>query len=166
MRRALLLAALLAALLPASAGAQEDSPACDLQTSLEYPREGAIVGVGVPLGVEGWAIDRAAPAGTGILSVQVALDVPRDQGGTAVMAVHAEERPDVARQLGDEGFRWSGYRVDVPTADLEMGVHTLYVDILTRCGWHTETRDVLILPRGETTAHPARAAPCAPSSPT
>ncbi len=149
LRRALLLAALLATARPAAAQA----PTCDLRLALEYPRVGASVGAGTPIAVEGWAVDRAAPAGTGILSVQVALDVPRAAGGTPFVALHAEQRPDVAQLLGDERFLFSGYRVDVPTVDLETGPHTLYVEVLTRCGWHTETREVLVLPPGETVAY-------------
>lgn len=146
-RCALLLAALLA-----TARLAAQAPTCDLRLALEYPRVGASVGAGTPIAVEGWAVDRAAPSGTGILSVQVALDVPRAVGGTAIVALHAERRPDVAQLLGDERFLFSGYRVDVPTIDLETGPHTLYVEVLTRCGWHTETREVLVLPPGETVA--------------
>jgi hypothetical protein len=152
MPRALLLVALLAGILPPRVAAQGDAARCDLRAALEYPLEGATVNTGVPIGVEGWAVDRAAPSGTGILSVQAALDVPREAGGTAFVAWHTEERPDVARLLGDSDYRFSGYRVDLPTADLEVGPHRLYLTILTRCGWHTETRDVTVLPPGETVA--------------
>jgi hypothetical protein len=150
--RALLLLALLAGLPPARGAAQADDAGCDLRAALEYPLEGATVNSGVPIGVEGWAVDRAAPSGTGILSVQAALDVPREAGGTAFVAWHTEERPDVARLLGDAHYLFSGYRVDLPTADLEVGPHTLYLTILTRCGWHTETRAIMVLPPGVTVA--------------
>jgi hypothetical protein len=152
MHRALLLVALLVGLPPARTEAQREEPRCDLRAALEYPLEGATVNTGVPIGVEGWAVDRAAPSGTGILSVQAALDVPREAGGTPFVAWHTEERPDVARLLGDSHYLFSGYRVDLPTADLELGPHTLYLTILTRCGWHTETRDVTVLPPGVTVA--------------
>jgi hypothetical protein len=149
--RALFAAALAVGLGLGGAAAQGASAACEPQAAIEFPREGTTVGVGPPLGIEGWAVDRTAPAGAGVLSVQVTLDVPREDGGTPVVALHTEERPDVARQLG-ERFRFSGYRVDLPTGDLATGLHTLYVAILTRCGWHTETRDVTLLPPGETVA--------------
>jgi hypothetical protein len=152
MRRALLLVALLAALLPGHAGAQGSEPPCDLRAALEYPREGTTINAGFPLGVEGWAVDRTAPTGTGILSVQAALDVPREDGGTAFVALHTEERPDVARLLGDDHFLFSGYRVNLPTTDLETGPHTLYVSVLTRCGWHVETRAITVLPSAESVA--------------
>ena len=152
MHRALLLVALLAALLPTGTAAQGDTARCDLRAALEYPLEGSTINTGVPVGVEGWAVDRAAPSGTGILSVQAALDVPREEGGTSFVAWHMEERPDVAQLLGDGLYRFSGYRVDLPTADLEVGPHTLYLMILTRCGWHTETREITVLPPGVTVA--------------
>ncbi len=152
MRRWGLLVALLAGLLPARVGAQDAAPTCDLRGALEYPLAGATINSGVPIAVEGWAIDRAAPSGTGILSVQAALDVPREEGGTAYVAWHTEARPDVAQQIGDQHYLFSGYRLDLPTTDLEVGPHTLYLAILTRCGWHTESRDVTVLPPGVTVA--------------
>jgi hypothetical protein len=132
--------------------AQDREPTCDLRGALEYPLEGATINNGVPIDVEGWAVDRAAPTGTGILSVQVALDVPREEGGTAFVAWPTEERRDVARQLGDLDYLFSGYRLELPTTDLAVGPHTLYLAILTRCGWHTETREISVLPPGVTVA--------------
>ncbi len=152
MLRALASAAIIIALLPGARVAQEEAGPCDLRMALEYPRLGGAVALGAPLGVEGWAVDRAAPSGSGILSVQVALDVPREQGGALLVAQHAAERPDLARSMGDERYLFSGYRIDLPTADLDTGPHTLYVEVLTRCGWHTETRDVLVFPPAETVA--------------
>jgi hypothetical protein len=152
MSRALLLVALLASLVPSSPTARADDGPCDLRAALEYPLAGATINAGVPIDVEGWAVDRAAAAGTGILSVQAALDVPREDGGTAYVAWHTEERRDVARQLGDQGYLFSGYRVELPTTELGVGPHTLYLTILTRCGWHTESRDVTVLPPGVTVA--------------
>jgi hypothetical protein len=151
MRLGLVLVALVGALLPGG-GTAQGAPQCELQMALEYPHEGATFSAGAPLEVEGWAVDRAAESGTGVLSVQAALDVPREQGGTAYVAVHAAERADVARLLGDEHYLYSGYRVDLPTADLETGLHTLYVTILTHCGWHTEARGVAILPSADSIA--------------
>ncbi|HLH23954.1 MAG TPA: hypothetical protein VK066_15630 [Chloroflexota bacterium] len=150
--RLVLLAALLTGLLPGSVRAQGDESACRLRAALEYPLEGASINAGVPIGVEGWAVDEAAPAGTGILGVQAALDVPREAGGTAYDAWHTEQRADVVAQLGDPQYLFSGYRVDLPTADLDEGPHTLYVAILTRCGWHTESRQITVLPPGVTVA--------------
>src|SRR3954454_18955282 len=93
---ALLLVVLLSGLLPARVSDQDEAPACDLRAALEYPLDGATINAGVPIGVEGWAVDRAASSGTGILGVQVALDVPREDGGTSYVACHTEERLDVA----------------------------------------------------------------------
>ena len=80
--------------------------------ALDTPTTGSVVAF--PFTVQGWAIDRGAPSGTGVDKVDV-WAFPQGGGfpiflGTAAYGVG---RPDVAAVFGDPRFTFSGYNLEV-----------------------------------------------------
>ncbi len=76
----------------------------------------------LPFVISGWAIDRAAMAGTGVEVVQV-LD-GGCEGAVIGIAEYGLERPDIA-ELDGEQFRYSGWEFEV--ARLHLGERILAV---------------------------------------
>ena len=91
--------------------------------ALDTPTTGSILGF--PFTVQGWAIDRGAPSGTGVDQVDV-WAFPQGGGspiflGTAALGVG---RPDVAAVFADPRFSFSGYNLMV-NGGLPSGQYTL-----------------------------------------
>jgi glucose/arabinose dehydrogenase len=78
--------------------------------SIDAPRPGAVVGQ--PFLVSGWAVDRAATAGTGVNLVQVFVSVPGSGVRTFVGNAQSWARPDVAAAFG-ANFLQSGFSLMV-----------------------------------------------------
>jgi hypothetical protein len=114
--------------------------------TIDHPRTEIVAGQTVL--IDGWAIHSAADSGTGISKVHIYLDGPAGEGGTMIgTATYGTDRPDVARVHGDR-YRYSGYRFNWDSDDIEPGSHKLYIYAYntTTNEWSHKTRDIVILP--------------------
>lgn len=86
-----------------------------------------------PITFSGWAIDTAAPTGTGISGVQITLsNFPLTRE-----ANYGLNRPDIAQGWG-ERYRYSGYQYQI---SLSPGPYSVLVQAVDRCGQvHTISR--------------------------
>ena len=98
------------------------SRTADVQLILESPAADTVV-MGT-LNVNGWAVDTQAESGTGIDTIEAYLDGPPGQGLPLGPPRSGLARPDVARILDRRTFSNAGFTL---TADIEHGVHTLWV---------------------------------------
>jgi hypothetical protein len=100
--------------------AAQDSGA---QVVIERPLPGT--SISVQGNISGWAVDPAAP-GTGIDAVHVYLDGEPGQPAARFLgqASYGQQRPDVARTLGDARFTNSGFAL---LTELPPGTHSLYI---------------------------------------
>ena len=131
----------------------------DVRGTVELPPEESAV-VTNSIIISGWAADIAAPSGTGVSAVRIALDADPDQDGVPVAAAYGWERPDIAALLGAARFQPSGFALTWDTTGVRPGRHTLYIQARSACGWTGSTRTVLVAgPRitstSGTTATPA-----------
>jgi hypothetical protein len=117
---------------------------CDVRGAVERPVADAVV-TDQPITISGWAVDVAAPSGTGIEEVRVALDADPWTGGVPVTAHYGWERPDVVDLLGTPRFRPSGFALAWDPAGVLPGRHTLYIQARTACGWIRSTRNVVVI---------------------
>lgn len=123
-----------------SAGHTGDESA---QIEIDSLAEGATVGGVVQ--VQGWAIDHAGLAGSGIDHIHLYLDGPAGQGGFIGEAAYTIERGDVAAALGDERYRASGFQYAWDTRGLAPGQHTLYIYAhSTVADWSFATRSIVV----------------------
>lgn len=100
-----------------------------------------------PVPIAGWAIDRAAPSGTGIDHVHLYLDGPAGQGTFLGEAEYLVERPDVAAALGDPRYRTAGFRYEWDAAALPAGQHTLFIYAHSLVAdWSFITRAITVQP--------------------
>jgi hypothetical protein len=107
----------------ATASPVPPTPAVRPQLTVDRPADRDRVGGVVTIG--GWAIDRAAPGGTGVDVVQVWLDGAQGMG-TALGPVTEFDRPDVAALVGAR-FLPSGWTVHWDSASVAPGPHTLFI---------------------------------------
>lgn len=99
------------------------------------------------MSVQGWAIDHAAPDGTGIDHIHVYLDGPAGEGTFLAEASYAIARSDVAQVLGDERFRPAGFAYEWDTAHLSPGQHVLFIYAHSvTSGWSFTSRTVVVKP--------------------
>ena len=87
----------------------------------------------------GWAVDRTAgqPAGGVVVDLDGRLQIP---------ALYGLERADVARDLGNSTYRYSGFRAEFATALLKPGPHRLTVMIVSadKTGYYLGDRSVTV----------------------
>ncbi len=97
-----------------------------IEMRIDVPTENATVSGSVT--IEGWAIHRAAPTGTGVEFVHIYLDGQAGAGGTFLGAAqYGISRQDIADKYGNARYRYSGYLFRwTPTSNL-VGEHVLYV---------------------------------------
>jgi hypothetical protein len=100
--------------------AAQDSGA---QVVIERPLPGT--SISVQAHISGWAVDPSGP-GTGIDAVHVYLDGEPGQPRARFLgqASYGQQRPDVARTLGEDRFTTSGFAL---LSELPPGTHSLYV---------------------------------------
>lgn len=84
----------------------------------------AVSSAGDVITVRGWAVDRAtfAPAE----SVELEID------GQDYRARYGIERNDVVQRVGKPSYRFSGFEVQIPMADVGRGRHTLALRVWTK----------------------------------
>ncbi len=81
-----------------------------------------------PTWIAGWAVDTAAPSGTGITSVSVYIDGDQNTGRLLGQANYGGDRPDVASALGNPNFRYSGFTFNLAGINIQPGTpHTFTV---------------------------------------
>ncbi len=99
--------------------------------ALEQPS--ANTKLGGTVAISGWAVDRAAPTGTGVQVVNVYLDGSGEQGSGFFLgaATYGQSRDDVATQLGSSRFQPSGYTLSWDASRAAPGEHTLNVFALS-----------------------------------
>ncbi len=125
---------------PAPVAADE----CDVRGAVERPVPDAVV-ADRPITISGWAVDVAAPSGTGIDEVRVALDADPWAGGVPRTALYGRERPDVVDLLGNARFRPSGFAFTWDPTGVLPGLPTLYIQAHSACGWIRVTRNVEVI---------------------
>ncbi len=132
---------LAAALLLASA-ATGLAQGCDVELTLDAPADGAEVTPQQRL--SGWAVDRAAPSGSGIQAVRVAFDVVLDRASDRLFTPLPTglARPDVASAFGNPRFATAGFAQDWAAFSLAPGPHQLILQAHSACGWTTVVRTV------------------------
>lgn len=116
-----------------------------LQGALEIPANGARVG-GV-LTIKGWAADKAASLGTGVQAVHVYLDGEQNQGFFLGAATYGETREEIARQLGEDRFKPTGFSLNWDTTRVAPGDHVLNVYALSAATgrWEKFTSKVTVV---------------------
>jgi hypothetical protein len=106
------------------AGIHHLPPVITTQLAIEGPANGSAKLQ--PFTISGWALDSAAPTGTGVDEVHV-WAFPEGGGQTFLgAATYGISRPDVGTYFGDVRFDPSGYSLSVAVA-LPTGNHTLRV---------------------------------------
>lgn len=108
---------------PAAAQTGEETESTS-EVSVEWPADGATISGLVNL--TGYAVDEAAPDGTGFDRVQVYLDGDRATGRLLGDATYGADRPDIANSLGRPQFMASGFEYTWDP-DGATGKHTFYV---------------------------------------
>ncbi|HLH25541.1 MAG TPA: hypothetical protein VK066_23720 [Chloroflexota bacterium] len=132
---------------------------CDVRGAVERPVADAVI-TDQPITISGWAADVAAPNGTGIDEVRVALDADPWAGGVPLPALYGWERPDVADLLGTPRFRPSGFALAWDPTGVLPGRHTLYIQARSACGWIRSTRNVVVIgPRAPSLGAPPSNSP-------
>lgn len=122
-------------------GDQAPAAAASAQIDVDALPEGAPAQG--PVLIEGWAVDRAAPDGTGIDHVHLYLDGPAGQGAFLAEAPYAFARPDVAAALGDPRYASAGFSYTWDTSAIAPGPHTLFIYAhSTAAGWSYITRAI------------------------
>src|SRR5262249_22103798 len=74
--------------------------------------------------IAGWAVDTAAPEGTGIDMVAIYMDGDQGTGTFLGLADYGGDRPDVAFVLGSENFRHSGFTFSLAGSTISPGPHS------------------------------------------
>ncbi len=105
---------------PVNVTAQGATP--DPHGSIDMP--GSESAVAASFAIEGWALDAAATAGTGVDLVRV-YEGTMASGALLGQATYGLTRTDVGTAYGDARFNASGYRMNV--SGLGGGTHTIYV---------------------------------------
>ncbi len=95
--------------------------------------------------VQGWAVDHAGGAGSGVDHVHLYLDGPAGQGSFIGEASYALDRADVAAALSNERFRASGFQFAWDTRGLAPGQHMLFIYAHTSNDWSFVTRSVVVV---------------------
>ncbi len=117
-----------------------------LQTPLiavEQPAAGASVQGLVAIG--GWAVDEAAPTGTGVDQMQLYVDGPYPSGTLVAVMNYGLSRPDVGAYLGNARFNNSGYSYTWDSTTVAPGSHSLVIYAhSTVAGWVYVTRTVTV----------------------
>jgi len=117
---------------------------CDVRGAVERPVVDAVI-TDQSITISGWAADVAAPSGTGIDEVRIAIDADPWTGGVPMTAIYGGERPDVVDLFGTPRFRPSGFTLTWnPTGTLP-GRHTLYIQARSACGWIRNMRNVMVI---------------------
>ena len=92
-------------------------PASNARLFVDTPTPNA--GVSRPFTIAGWAVDMAAPAGTGIDAIHVwAFPTNGAPGFFVGVAAYGSARPDVGMYLGDARFNDSGFTFAVTSTNL------------------------------------------------
>ena len=157
--------ALIVMLLALGGGAATAQQECDVRGVVELPTEEAVITTGTVV-ISGWAADVAAPSGTGVSAVRIALDGDPDQDGVPVAAAYGLDRPDIAALFDGARFQPSGFGLMWDTTGVVPGRHTLYIQARSACGWTGSTRTVLVAGRGTTSpGTPTLTPTLSPSSP-
>ncbi len=76
--------------------------------------------------VDGWAVDEQAGLAAG--GVRIGID------GRNVTAAYGIDRIDVAESLGNQSYRYSGFRAVFPPRDLRAGTHQVSIEVLAADG--------------------------------
>src|SRR5581483_958187 len=143
-RAALIVASLglsaVAALVDAAVTARAQG--CDVELMLDAPADGAEVSA--EQRIAGWAVDRAAAAGSGIQSVRIAFDVSPERASDAafIPLPFGLPRADVARALGSGRYADAGFAQDWAAFSLVPGEHRVVVQAKSACGWSSLVRAV------------------------
>src|SRR5581483_4751613 len=143
-RAALIVASLglsaVAALVDAAVTARAQG--CDVELMLDAPADGAEVSA--EQRIAGWAVDRAAAAGSGIQSVRIAFDVSPERASDAAFTPlpFGLPRADVARALGSGRYADAGFAQDWAAFSLAPGEHRVVVQAKSACGWSSLVRAV------------------------
>ena len=64
-------------------------------------------------------------------------------GGNSFLAFYGIERMDVAKYYNNPNYRYSGFKVEIPTPQIKSGVHALYLKVLLKNRpfyWHPDRR--------------------------
>ena len=96
--------------------------------------------MGVPLRISGWAVDARAKSGAGDVFAQI-------DNGARVLMTYGTARPDVARHFQAPAYGKAGFRGTIPTNGLMLGIHTIYLDIVSASKndyYHIDTKQRFI----------------------
>jgi hypothetical protein len=111
----------------------------DLQLSQQNP---GIINLSLQketLTIWGWAVDQEAKntAGGVFISIDGQIDIPAMYGG---------DRPDIAASLGEDRYRFSGFRASFATSVVGEGQHVISLKIVTadKKGYYEPDQNILI----------------------
>jgi hypothetical protein len=103
-------------------------PPTDPATAMDFPRTSSTLSRLQPLTISGWALDRAAPSGSGVRAIHV-WAFPTNGGAAQFVGVATcgMPRPDVGAAFGDARYNDSGYALTVPAGTFAAGTYLIVV---------------------------------------